>query len=226
MNILAKPAIAGDEQAAPWPKGVQRLVLTDISWKAYEMIGEALRDRGAIRLTYANGNLEIMVTSHEHEKFKVKFGRLLETLAEEFELSIEPGGNMTFQQKEIEEAMEPDQCYWIAHEAHMRDKRDWDAKADPPPDLFMEIEISRSFMDRLSICAHLGVPEIWTFDGEKIRVRLLQKNKTYKESPASPTFPGIPIDGMAPFLQPTKTRGYLDMLRAFRQWVRKQRRKK
>jgi Uma2 family endonuclease len=228
MNIIVKPDIVIDAGTVPWPDGEHRVFLHNISWEAYEKIGDALAEcnQSSVRLTYDRGTLEIMTTSHGHDWWKKRLGRILEALAEEFDLPIETAGNMTFRHKATEQGIEADDCFWITHEPEMRGKIGWKADQDPPPDLFLEIEVSRGIVDRLQICANLGVPEIWTYDGEKIRVRLLQANKTYKESASSPTFPGISLAGIAPFLQPNKKRSYLETIRAFRQWVRKQRKKK
>ena len=160
MNILAQltapPARAG-RWTAP---GTQRLVLHNVPWQSYVVIGDALPDRPALRMTYDRGNLEFMTTSPEHEKYKVRLGRLLEALVEECGLRVEPLGNMTMRREELERGLEPDECFWIANEPHMRARLDWDPRRDPPPDLVIEIEISRSALDRMGIYAALRVPEV------------------------------------------------------------------
>lgn len=226
MNALLQPLAQPEDRHAPWPNGEQRLLLHNMSWEAYEMIGEALRDRTGIFLTYDRGNLEIMTTSPEHERYDKWLGRLVEVLAEEFSLQILPLGRMTFKSRSDERGLEPDDCYWIANERHMRARLTWDPTTDPPPDLFIEIEISRCFLDRMAICAALSVREVWRFNGETLRVFLLQSDRTYQESAGSPTFPGIPIAGIVPFILPSETRSYLETIRAFRAWVQEQKAKK
>jgi Uma2 family endonuclease len=182
-------------------------------------IGDALPDR-PIRLTYDRGSLEFMTTSHVHEVLKKRLGRLVETLAEEFGLAVAPGGNTTFRREDVERGLEPDDCFWIAHERQMRARREWDPTRDPPPDLVLEIEISRSLLNRMGILAALGVPEVWRFDGERLRVNLLQPDGTYREAEHSPTFPTVPVDEIVRFAQPDETVDYLSMIRSFREWVR------
>lgn len=218
MTIAVAPT---RELASSVPKdGFRRVVLDNISWEDYLKIGAILRDRPALRLTYDRESLEIMTTSPEHEKYKMRLGRMVETLAEEFSLPLEPGGNMTFQRQDLVKGLEADQCYWIQHEAQVRGKLVWDAVVDPPPDLVMEIEFSRSVMSRLAIYAALRVPEVWCFDGENLRVYLLQADGTYKVSDRSPTFPGIDLAKMATFLKPSSGEDYLSVIRTFREWVR------
>src|SRR5438067_2438199 len=99
MNVAVLPAKPRQDNRAPWPRGEQRLLLHSVAWGEYVAIGNALRDRPALRLTYDRGNLELMTTSALHEWLKNRWGRLFETLAEEFGRPIAPYGNMTFQRE-------------------------------------------------------------------------------------------------------------------------------
>lgn len=213
MNIPITSSLAAES----------RVVLGDISWQQYQIIGEVLRDRPCLRLTYYRGRLEIMTTSSEHERIKRILGRLVETLAEEFEINIAPFGNMTFQQELLDQGFEPDDCFWIAHEREVRAMREWLPDRDPPPDLTLEIEISRSAIPRMRLFGQLGVPEVWRCDGERLRVHLRQTDGTYQESEMSPTFPEIPISEVVQFLHWNEDIPYLQMVRQFREWVRQQR---
>jgi Uma2 family endonuclease len=211
---------APDQGCGQPPDGEQRLLLHDVSWPAYIAIGEALRDRAGLRMTYDRGSLEFMTHSAEHEKHKKRLARLVEALAEEFQLRIETAGNMTFQREDLARGLEPDDCFWIAHEAQVRGKLTWDPTRDPPPDLVLEIEVSRSALDRMGIYAALRVPEVWCFDGQSLRVYLLQSDGTYQPAERSPTFPQVPIQELVRFLKPSETEDYLSIIRSFHQWVR------
>lgn len=198
----------------------QRLVLHDVPWQEYEMMGRALRDRPRLRLTYDRGTLELMTTSHEHEFYKTWLDRFFQTLAEEHNRPIAPAGSMTFQREDLDRGFESDGCYWVAHEQQRRGRMTWDPALDPPPDLVVEIEISRSCQDRMSVYAAFGVPEVWCFDGAALRVYLLKPDRTYRQEERSPYFPAVPPEGIVPFLQPDQARDFLSSVRAFRAWVR------
>ena len=163
-----------------------------------------------------------MTTSPLHEIYKKRLGRILETLIEVFGKDMVTAGHMTFQREDLERGLEPDDCFWIAHELHMRPKTTWDPAIDPPPDLVLEIEISRSALNRMAIYAALRVPEVWRCDGETLNAELLQTDGTWTRSETSPTFPGIPLNGLVSFLHPSETMSYLESMRAFRAWVREQ----
>jgi Uma2 family endonuclease len=198
----------------------QHFFLSDVDWQGYIAIGHALADRGGLRITYDRGNLEFMTTSRLHQRYKKWLNRFIETMAEELHRPIAPGGNMTFQRQDLARGLEGDECFWIEQEAHMRTKASWDPETDPPPDLFLEIEVSRSLLNRLGICAALRIPEVWRFDGEHIRVHRLQTEGTYRVSEKSRFFPEIPLDEIVRFLNRDPTPDYLTAVQDFRAWLR------
>ncbi|MFO0808147.1 MAG: Uma2 family endonuclease [Gemmataceae bacterium] len=223
MSTATLPPPAFVPQGAVAPPPVQpenRIVLDAASWHMYVAIGDVLGERSNVRVTYDRGRLEVMTLSHPHEWLKNLFGRLVETTAEEAGTAIQVGGQMTFRDEERDRGFEPDQCYWITNEPRMRVPHEWRPAADPPPDLIVEVEVSRSALPRLDIFAAYGVPEIWRFDGQSIRVHLLQPDGTYAESERSPTFPAVPMADIAMFLVPDPTADYLAIVRRFRTWVR------
>jgi len=197
-----------------------RVLLHNVTWHAYEQIGEALRDRPALRLTYDRGSLEIMTTSARHEQYKKILGRMLETLAEEFGLRILPSGSATFKREDLERGLEPDECFWIQHTPQMRMGAEWDAETQPPPDLVIEVEVTRSAVARMGIYASLGVPEVWRFSERSLQICLLQPDGSYEIVTRSPTFPEVPVEEIPRFLNPRDDWDYLSVIREFRAWVR------
>jgi hypothetical protein len=89
---------------------------------------------------------------------------------------------------------------------------------DPPPDLVIEIEISRSVLDRMEIYVALGVPEVWRCDGRTLTVEILADDG-YVESDRSPTFPNIPLAGIVDHLNLRTQTDETSIVRAFRGWV-------
>jgi Uma2 family endonuclease len=220
MNILTRAPVAAEQTPEAHEAPESRVLLVDLDWQDYLKMGDILRDRPALRLTYDRGSLEIMTTSQGHEKYKKWLARLLETLAEEFNVPIDTAGNMTFQREDLARGVEPDDCFWIAHEAQVRGKLEWDPKRDPPPDLVLEIEFSRSALNRMEIYAALGVSEVWRYDGETLHVHLLQSDGTYRQVERSPTFPAVPLEEIVRSLKLFETTDYLGVIRSFREWLR------
>lgn len=199
----------------------QRLVLDGVTWDQYVAIADALPDRAGLRVTFDGETIELMTKSALHEWFKEMLGRLIPIVALEWNIAIRSGGEMTFRRRRLSRGLEPDQCYWIAHEREMRGRRMWEPEADPPPDLAVEIDVAHSSVNREAIYARLRVPELWRFDGESLRVLLLTKSGKYRESESSRAFPDLPVPELVPFLLPDEQRDETTMLREFMEWVRR-----
>jgi Uma2 family endonuclease len=196
--------------------------LSGISWKTYETLLEEMSDR-RLRLTYNRGNLEIMAPSTGQERFKKVAGRFVETIAEELQIRIEPLGSTTFKRPQLSGA-EPDECFYIDNIEAVRGKKRLDLNEDPAPDLVIEVDVTSSSQNRLQVYADLGVAEVWVYNGESLLIQQLQ-NGTYITSPTSQFFPNLPILEIAIFLQQAETVDYLELVKAFRNWVRSQREK-
>jgi Uma2 family endonuclease len=195
------------------------IYLSGISWQTYETLLEELSDR-RLRLTYNRGNLEIMAPSPEHERFKKVAGRFVETMAEELDIQIEPLGSTTFKRPQLSGA-EPDECFYIYNIDAVRGKKRLDLTEDPAPDLVLEIDVTSSSQNRLQVYADLGVAEVWIYDGESLVIQQLQ-NGTYITSQTSQFFLNIPIPEIAGFLRQAGKTDYLELVKAFRNWVRSQ----
>jgi Uma2 family endonuclease len=211
--------------AAPVKKkarGEQRLVLYNIDWRTYCRIGRVLADRRGLRLTYDRGTLEIMTLSPLHERLQRQIGRFIETLTEELNLPIAGYGSMTFKRRKGLRGLEPDQCYWIAHEAQVRARKTIDFQVDPPPDLVLEVDITSSSINRMAIYRLLKVPEVWCFDGQAFTFHVLQADDTYAAAPNSLTFAFLRPPDLLPFLALHATTDENAVIRQLRSWVRQQ----
>ena len=201
----------------------QRLRLSLIPWETYIQFSDGLGERH-IRVTYDRGEMEIMTVSPRHENNKKLLARLVQALTEELDIEIASYGSMTCRRQILSRALEPDDSYWIEHEPLVRGRDDIDLEVDSPPDLALEIEISRSTLNRMSIYAALGVPEVWCWDGESLRVYLLTSRGSYRQSERSKAFPFLPLGEFVAFLQHTDM-GENQLIKSFRAWVRKQRKR-
>jgi Uma2 family endonuclease len=195
------------------------LLLSSVAWATYDALLDECDDR-RLRHTFDQGRLEFMTRSSEHEVYKSLLGMFVVTLADELNLPLYMGGELTLRRQDLDRGLESDQCFWIANEAKVRGKKQLDLANDPPPDLFIEIEVSRAVLDRLGIAAALGINEVWRFDGTALQVGLLEDGGQYRWQASSPTFPTIPVDQIPRFLQLADHSDHITILRAFRQWVR------
>jgi len=197
----------------------ERFVLRHLDWNAYNAIRRALEDHPA-RLTYDGKDLELMSPSPIHESYSNLFGRLLGALALERNIETRGGRSTTFRREDVQRGLEPDDCYWIQSEPSVRGKPEIDLSVDPPPDLAIEIDITRSSIDRLAIYAKLRVPEVWLFNGESLRIHQLQANGAYIETDTSRCLPYGDVQKMMPFLQLDSEVGETTRIRQFVQSIR------
>jgi Uma2 family endonuclease len=195
----------------------QHVRLNGVSWPEFEAILDELGEHRAVRIVYANGILEIMTPLPEHEDDKEIIGDLLKALLEELNIEFRTLGSTTFKNQTMLKGIEPDQCFYIQHEAAIRGKKRLDLTIDPPPDLALEIDLTSP--TRISTYAALGVPEVWRRSGEHIQIYSLQADQ-YVEVAESPQFPGWPLKQVIPqYLELSRQIGRNQTMRQFRQWV-------
>src|ERR1051325_6897600 len=176
----------------------QRMRLSCVPWDAYVTFCDQLAERH-MRVTYDHGEMEVMSLSPKHERKKTRLARFVEMLTLELDMEIEEFGSMTCRREDLECGLEPDECYWIDPNFAIADPDELDLESDPPPNLALEIEISRSSMNRMSIYAALKVAEVWRWDGKTLTIHLLGARGTYRVSKRSRAFPFLPMDEFVSF---------------------------
>ena len=199
----------------------QRFVLRDVGWDGYEAMLKLVGDRRSVRITYDRGDLELMSPSLDHEEFGRLLARLIDTVTEELRIPCRGLKSTTWRKQLKDRGLEPDECFYLARFPQVRGKRKIDLSVDPAPDLAIEVEISRSALDRMGIYAALGVSEVWRFDGETLLVEQLQADGTYTTVAASPSLPMLPLDEVVRWVREFETiEDQTEWIRQFREWVR------
>ncbi|MBN2578664.1 MAG: Uma2 family endonuclease [Pirellulales bacterium] len=197
-----------------------RILIPNVSWEVFS--GLAAADCAGTRFAYDQGLLEIMSPSLEHEWSHRLLGRLIEALTEELNIPLLSAGSTTLKLQLKQRGVEPDECYYLTHEAQVRGKFDLDLTVDPPPDLALEVDISRSSLDKLDIYADLGVPELWLYNGENLRVYPLQADGRYRQQESSLNFPFLDLKEIEKLMGHFHPGGETAWIRSFRDWVREQ----
>jgi Uma2 family endonuclease len=196
------------------------VVLHPISWRTFEALLEDLGDHRG-RIAYDRKTFELMSPTRKHEGLKRLIGRLIEILTLELGIEIVSCGSTTLKSKLKKKGVEADECYYVQNEPAVRLREDLDLETDPPPDLAIEVDITRSSVSRRKICAALGIPEVWSHNGEELRVFRLNRRKRYRAATASGVFPMLPLAEFSRFLDMRHTTPETSLVRAFRTWVRK-----
>ena len=180
--------------------GEQRVVLEQVNWQAHEALLNSWADL-PVRTTCDRGRLEIMSPRLVHEQYSSLIARMIETFTLERRISCHSGGSTTFKSELKQRGLEPDRSYWIQNAPRMRTRKEFDLEHDPPPDLAIEVDITSSSLDRMGICADLGVPEVWRFDGSAFSINLLVGAPGYEQAERSRALPAFTRSASSHFSQ-------------------------
>jgi len=212
-------ATATEPKPKPSLDGERRFLIRRVGWEGYQALLKMVGDQ-PIRLTYDRGDVELMSPLSKHERKKCFFGQVVRILAEELNIPVMPVGSTTLSNEEVDRGLEPDEGFYLGELERIRDPDHVDLDVDQPPDLAIEIEITRSALDRVGVYGALRVPELWRFNGQALRVLIRQEDGSYRDSPTSAAFPDVPMDEVARFATMEGIRDEIEWARRFRAWVR------
>jgi Uma2 family endonuclease len=163
------------------------------SWADYERVLTMRGDRSTPRIAFLDGLLEIMSPSQDHERIKSTLGRLVEIFCLERGITFSAFGSWTLKDAVARRAVEPDECYVLGERAEA-----------VHPDLAIEVDWSRGGIDKLTIYATLGVPELWRFRAGKLEAYSL-RGERYEAVAESQLLSGIDLDQLTTFLDRPST---------------------
>ena len=198
-----------------------RFILHDVSWQGYQILLREVGDRHVF-ITYDRGKLEFMSPSPKHERVAGLITRLIWAYTEEMRIPIASFGMATWGREDLERGLEADSCFYIANEPLVRGREDVDLTRDPRPDLAIEVEVTRSGLDRLSIYKALRIGELWRWADERLSVQLLESGE-YQPATRSRNLPGLPPEIVESFISRRTGMDELTWISEFRKWVRDQR---
>ena len=219
--ILA--ALEGHHLRHSYDRGTLEMksLITGVSWKAYEAFLDALGDR-SLRHSYDRGILELMSPRKDHDWVKKLIGRFIEAMSLELNVPIQSVGSMTLRKQLAKRGFEPDESYYVTNEPLVRDKKTFDPKRDPPPDLIVEVDVTSSCVERMPLFASMGVPEIWRHDGHALGFHRLGKGGAYRKISRSRELQLVTPRDISKFLNRAGRIDETSLVRSFVEWVRKQ----
>jgi Uma2 family endonuclease len=198
------------------------IVLHRVGWHDYEAMLRIVGER-PIRITYDRGSMEVFLPSFGHNGDAYLLGRMVEFLTEELDISIVGGDTTTLKRQDLDRGAEPDKCYWFGdHARRVRGKRQLDLGQEPPPDLVIEVDVTRTSLDRLKIFAAMGVPEVWRSSTRTLQFLHLRADGTYRPQATSRTFPGLAVSSALRFRKQGRTADSTPWMRSFRAFVREE----
>ncbi len=185
----------------------QRVRLHGVSWEDFEALLAVRGDDGAVRISYFQGELELMAPSIDHENLKKRVARLLEAYAEERGTELEGFGSWTLKAEAQARGAEADECYLVGLREPL----------PAVPDIVIEVIWTSGGLDRLAIYRGLGVPEVWFWQDGGLSFYTLGADG-YTPSARSTQLPGLDPElftrCMAEPSQTAAVRAYRQALRA------------
>jgi Uma2 family endonuclease len=183
------------------------VVLHGVTWAEYMRRLEARGESAVPRLSFLEGELEIMAPSELHETIKSMIGRLVEAWCMERGIDVTPVGSWTLKEKRVARGLEPDECY-VVGEYPKNPRR---------PHLAIEVDRKAGGLRKLEIYRRLAVREVWTWRDGAITVSVLRQRR-YVTVPESEVLPGIDLAQLLQFVDERPmaraVRSYLRALRA------------
>ena len=203
------------------------VLVPNCDWQTYDAV---LRDPAVwhLRVTYDRGSLEIQARTFAHERGHRTLRFAIDELAFALDVPMVAAGMATLRRKDLLCGLEPDASYYTRNlQAYMQIMRAKTEERDlaivQPPDLAVEVDDPTSTLDRVSIYARLGVPELWHRMGDLLWVCRLRPDGTYQRSNVSPTFPGVALDEVMTVLLQNQKVSDPSLIGSLRQWIRQSR---
>jgi Uma2 family endonuclease len=218
LRPLRDDALSVSPAAGSATNFAQRCVLHNISWETYEALLADLAEEHVF-LTYDDGTLELMSPLPKHDRAGAMLARLIHAYTELREIPIATFGRTTWRKKKISKGLEADECFYIRNEHRVRGREDIEFPKDPPPDLAIEVDITRSTIDKEKVYAQLKIGELWRFEDERLVVRELRRNGRYAEVKQSPNLPDLSLPEVQRFMNLRHGIGETAWILGFRKWV-------
>ncbi|MCL1467550.1 Uma2 family endonuclease [Argonema galeatum] len=216
MNVqtVNTPTIAKEKVSHP-----NSIVLNGIKWETYKALMADAGDGRAWRIAYDEGVLEIRMPLQEHEQPKIVLAYFVTAIADELEIETMELGALLLEREDLRRAIEPDTCFYIQNESLVRSKI-IDLQTDPLPDLAIESDYTSSSLNKFTIYASLGVPELWRYRNQSLQVYQLVEGR-YEQTDTSLAFPFLPIAEVPGFIEQSISIGQRSAVRLFRERIRK-----
>ena len=160
-----------------------------------------------------------MSPSIEHEWYHRALGRMVETLTEELEIPILARRFDHAQAATEKTRLGAGRVLYLEHELQMHGKQGVGPHRRSAARSGHRSGHLRSSLDKLSIYADLGVPELWFYNGESLVVRRL-RDGVYVKRDRSDSFPFLDLKEIERFMGRFEQLGETAWIRSFRNWVK------
>jgi len=183
----------------------QRLTLPGhYSWQQLLDLEMWLANTAGLRITYLDGNIELMTLGETHEEIKGVLRFLLEVYFVEKGIRFFPVGSATRRDETKDVSFEPDESYYLGEKKSH-------------PDLAIEIIVTSGNINKLEKYSRFNVPEVWFWQNNQLSLYHWQESG-YVQISRSELLPDLDINLLLKCLQiPNILEARVELLRGIRQ---------
>jgi Uma2 family endonuclease len=158
----------------------QRLLMPGTyNWQEFEALEALLSESTGLRMTYLDGEIELMTLGEPHELIKSLLGMFLEAYLIEMGIEFIPAGSATRRSKTKGASFEPDESYYLIEK-----------KANP--DLAIEVILTSGNLQKLEKYRRFQIPEVWLWEDDRLTIYALD-NDAYQEVDCSQLLPDLDL---------------------------------
>jgi Uma2 family endonuclease len=186
------------------------VVLHGVSWATYLRLDEDRGDRRWPKLTYLDGELEIVSpTGRVHEQTKWLITRFVEAYAAVNGLRFNSVGSMTLRDRRCTAGAEPDEGYYVG-------RKDFRRK----PDLAIEVTVTSGGVHKLAAYHRLGVREVWFWKAGALSI-YERRARSFALLPQSGLFPELDLEDLAARVRTASLDDQIASVEAYRAWLQR-----
>ncbi|VXD16659.1 conserved hypothetical protein [Planktothrix serta PCC 8927] len=194
------------------------ILLENVPWQDLETILFKRQKNGGTLLAYDQGTLELITPSPQHQEYREILEEFIIMLLDLQNINYRCLGTMLWQRPDLKISLEVDSCFYIQNLSAIDHKLTISLPENPPPDLVLEIDLTRKSLSRRSMYGRLGIPEIWRCDQNKLKIYQLQ-GQEYQPSPRSLVFPEIALESLPQIIKNNIKSGRVAVRREFQEWL-------
>jgi Uma2 family endonuclease len=202
------------------PELQDQIVHLQVSFATYEALASGIGEESRTLLAYDGETLELMSPTTDHEAYAKLLDALLTIVVTEWDINLYNTGSSTLKADPL--GAEPDTSYYSDNAAKVSGLKKIDLRTNPPPDLVVEVDLSRRRIDKLDLYAKLGVPEFWRLGRERFEGFALTDG-AYRAIDISRVVDGLPLHELAAFLERRLESDRRTVYRDWRAWLREHR---
>ncbi|MEG4204726.1 Uma2 family endonuclease [Microcoleus sp. Pol7_A1] len=140
----------------PRLKTTQGVLLPTISCSTYQTLLAESGNRRSSKFAYSRGVLEIMIPSDLHKNINCDLKRIVTALTKKLHLRLKGFGSTSLNRSDLQQGTEPNSCFYIQNLDSILGKK-LEISKEAPPDLVIEVYLTRISSNRLRIYQQLGI---------------------------------------------------------------------